>query len=108
MDQGSERKESPHECAGKYHCEGCFIAEVDNRRVRMITTTRYARSAWVGNLIVVPERRRQGIGETLMAHAIDLLKRCGIPMTERPRLRCSEVDDARRASSMSPRPASEH
>ena len=53
MDQGSERKESPHECAGKYHCEGCFIAEVDNRRVRMITTTRYARSAWVGMVIGV-------------------------------------------------------
>lgn len=58
--------------------EGCFIAEVDNRRVGMITTTRYARSAWIGNLIVVPERRRQGIGETLMAHAINQLKRCGM------------------------------
>ena len=58
--------------------DGCFIAEVENRRVAMITTTCYARSAWVGNLIVTPECRRQGIGEALMTHAMNQLWRQSI------------------------------
>lgn len=58
--------------------EGCFIAEVEGRRVGMVTTTSYAQSGWVGNLIVLPEHRRRGIGERLMRHAIAHLERCGI------------------------------
>lgn len=58
--------------------EGCFVAEVDGRRVGMITSTCYAQSAWIGNLIVMPSHRRQGIGERLMRHAIDRLEAGGI------------------------------
>ena len=58
--------------------EGCFIAEIDGQRAGMITTTRYVRSAWMGNLIVAPHYRRQRIGERLMEHAIGRLEAHGI------------------------------
>ena len=50
--------------------DGCFVAELDGRRAGMVTTTRYPRSGWIGNLIVPPECRRQGVGERLMRHAL--------------------------------------
>lgn len=61
--------------------EGCFIAEADGWRAGMITTVRYARSAWVGNLIVEPDCRRQGIGKRLMTHAINRLEARGVRTT---------------------------
>jgi len=57
---------------------GCFIAEIDGRRAAMITTTRYAQSAWVGNLIVTPEHRRRGLGERMMKHALAKLEESGV------------------------------
>jgi ribosomal protein S18 acetylase RimI-like enzyme len=50
--------------------EGCFIAEAGGQPIGLVTTTRYVRGAWIGNLIVLPERRRQGIGQRLMTHAL--------------------------------------
>lgn len=58
--------------------DGCFIAEIDGERAGMITSTCYAESAWLGNLIVEPGARRRGIGERLMVHAIDTLTRLGV------------------------------
>ncbi|MDY7110467.1 MAG: GNAT family N-acetyltransferase [Planctomycetota bacterium] len=58
--------------------EGCFIAERDGDRVAMITSTRYADLAFIGNLIVEPSSRRQGIGEMLMRRAMDCLWEQGI------------------------------
>ncbi len=58
--------------------EGCFIAEAEGRRVGMITTTRYARSAWIGNLIVTPDDRRRGVGAAMMRHAMGVLEARGI------------------------------
>ncbi len=58
--------------------DGCFIAEVNGRRAGMITTMRYARSAWLGNLIVHPDYRRRGLGERLMVHAMTLLDGHGV------------------------------
>jgi ribosomal protein S18 acetylase RimI-like enzyme len=55
--------------------DGCFIAEADGQRVGLITTTCYVRTGWIGNLIVAPERRRRGIGERLMRHALGYLAR---------------------------------
>lgn len=55
--------------------DGCFVAEQDDRAVGLVTTTAYARSAWVGHLIVRPEHRRQGVGERLMRCALDHLAR---------------------------------
>jgi GNAT superfamily N-acetyltransferase len=58
--------------------DGCFIAEIDGRPAGMITTTRYAESAWVGNLIVARNHRRKGVGAELMSHAMTWLKRNGV------------------------------
>ena len=58
--------------------EGCFIAEADGRRVGMVTTVRYGRTGWIGHLIVPPEYRRQGIGESLMTRAMTHLWDQGI------------------------------
>ncbi len=58
--------------------DGCFIAEFDGERVGMVTTTRYQQSAWVGNLIVTPSFRRQGIGRDLMRYALDHLDAGGV------------------------------
>ena len=44
----------------------------------MVTTTRYRRTGWIGNLIVPPERRGLGIGSRLMEHAIRHLEHAGI------------------------------
>jgi ribosomal protein S18 acetylase RimI-like enzyme len=58
--------------------QGCFIAELDGEPAGLITSTRYERSAWLGNLIVAPEARRRGVGERLMKHAIRGLQESGI------------------------------
>ncbi len=57
---------------------GCLIAEVDGKRAGMITTVCHERSAWIGNLIVVPDYRRRGLGERLMLHAMDRLEARGV------------------------------
>jgi ribosomal protein S18 acetylase RimI-like enzyme len=57
--------------------EGCHLVEVDGRRAGMITTSRYPGSAWLGNLIVAPFFRRQGVGEELMRHALERLEAGG-------------------------------
>jgi GNAT superfamily N-acetyltransferase len=57
---------------------GCFVAEVDGRVAGMITSTRYRSSAFVGNLIVEPEHRRQGIGQMMMCHAMQRVRDAGI------------------------------
>jgi ribosomal protein S18 acetylase RimI-like enzyme len=58
--------------------DGCFFAEADGRRVGMITTTAYEQSGWLGNLIVVPEYRRHGVGRRLMEHAMGRLDARGL------------------------------
>jgi predicted N-acetyltransferase YhbS len=58
--------------------EGCFIAEVDGERAGLVTTTRYRRTGWIGNLIVPPERRGSGTGSRLMEHAIRHLESAGV------------------------------
>ena len=62
----------------KHDPDGCFIAEAGAQRVGMVTTTRYGCTAWIGNLIVPAECRRQGIGRRLMSHAMAHLSRLGV------------------------------
>lgn len=58
--------------------DGCFITEIDGQPAGMVTTTRYRRTGWIGNLIVPPERRGLGIGSRLMEHAVRHLEHGGI------------------------------
>jgi len=58
--------------------DGCFIAEQDGRPVGMVTSTRYLATGWIGNLVVLPECRRQGLGTKLMTRAFEHLKESGI------------------------------
>ncbi|MCO6436272.1 MAG: GNAT family N-acetyltransferase [Phycisphaerae bacterium] len=51
--------------------QGAFIAEADRRAVGMITTLRHDETAWIGNLIVVPEYRGRGVGAMLMERAME-------------------------------------
>jgi len=58
--------------------DGCFIAEMAGEPVAMVTTTRFKHTAWIGDLIVVPDHRRRGLGERMMNHAIRHIERLGI------------------------------
>ncbi|MHB8655611.1 MAG: GNAT family N-acetyltransferase [Terriglobia bacterium] len=51
--------------------KGCFIAEMDGRRVGTVTTIIYEeRFAWVGMVLVDPQFRGRGIGKALLEGAI--------------------------------------
>ena len=56
----------------------CLVGEVDGQRAALITAMRYARSAWIGNLIVSPEYRRRGLGLSMMEHVIQRVETSGI------------------------------
>jgi ribosomal protein S18 acetylase RimI-like enzyme len=61
---------------------GCFVAWKGDRRVGMITTTSYDDYAFLGCLIVPEEQRGQGIGESLMKHAVNYLQNRGVKTIE--------------------------
>ncbi len=59
--------------------EGCFIAELDDKPVGTVTCTTYGeRFAWVGMVMVHPEKRRKGIGTALINKAISYLQERGV------------------------------
>jgi ribosomal protein S18 acetylase RimI-like enzyme len=66
--------------------KGCFIAvSEDGEDVGTVTTTTYGtKLAWIGMVLVPPERRRQGIGTALLKKAISYL--------EEKRLECIGLD----------------
>ncbi|MDD5309236.1 MAG: GNAT family N-acetyltransferase [Deltaproteobacteria bacterium] len=57
--------------------EGCFAATSGGRTVARLTSTRYARTGWIGNLIVDPGHRRRGLGTRLFVHALHRLEALG-------------------------------
>ncbi len=57
---------------------GSLIAEVDSAPVGLITAIRYARTAWIGNLLVSPDCRRHGIGTRLMCWVLGQITAAGI------------------------------
>ncbi|MCP4590125.1 MAG: GNAT family N-acetyltransferase [bacterium] len=61
-----------------HDADGCFIAEVNGERAGMVTTTSYAGSGWIGNLIVAPSHRQRGLGERLMVEAMSYLSGNGL------------------------------
>jgi ribosomal protein S18 acetylase RimI-like enzyme len=57
---------------------GCFVAAKGHETLARLTSTRYARTGWIGNLIVEPEHRRHGLGTRLFAHALGRLEALGV------------------------------
>jgi len=57
---------------------GCFVARIGDEPIGMVTTTRYTTSAWVGYLMVSPQRGRLGLGTKLLEHALDHLDMLGV------------------------------
>jgi predicted N-acetyltransferase YhbS len=54
--------------------EGCFLASNGGQVVGTVTITCYGRAlAWIGMMLVHPDRRRQGVGTRLMTTALDYL-----------------------------------
>jgi len=71
--------ETPAEIEGLFLHDpsGCLIAEADGKRMGICIATNYGESAFVGELIVIKEMRRLGIGRRLIEHAIRYLSNRG-------------------------------
>jgi ribosomal protein S18 acetylase RimI-like enzyme len=55
--------------------QGCFVAEFNGFPAGTATTIRYENKiAWIGMVLVDPERRRHGIGRGLLLHCIEHLR----------------------------------
>jgi GNAT superfamily N-acetyltransferase len=55
--------------------DGCFVAVEDARVVGTVTAITYGDAlAWIGMMLVHPERQKRGIGSALMRHAIRYLE----------------------------------
>jgi GNAT superfamily N-acetyltransferase len=58
---------------------GCFCATIDGEVVGTTTTTTYGSElAWIGMVLVDPNRRKLGIGTRLMCAAVDYLSGLGV------------------------------
>jgi len=57
--------------------EGCLVSLDNGRPAGFITAMRYTKSAWIGNLLVLPEYRRLGMGRALMQQVLDHLDSAG-------------------------------
>jgi len=62
----------------RFEPDGCFMAEVDGKRVGHVFSVCYGQVGWIGLLIVNPESRGRGIGAALMQRAIDYLRERGV------------------------------
>jgi len=61
-----------------YNPSGCFVAEVDGKRVGHVFSVNYGKLGWVGLLIVRAEFRGKGVGTLLMKEAIKHLLTGGV------------------------------
>jgi predicted N-acetyltransferase YhbS len=58
---------------------GCFCATIDDEVVGTTTTTTYGHElAWIGMVLVAPQRRQHGIGTKLMHVAIEYLSKARV------------------------------
>lgn len=57
---------------------GCFLAEWDGVPAATTTTCRFAEIAWVAMVLVDEAARNRGVGQAIMAHAVDHLESSGI------------------------------
>jgi len=60
-----------------YEPGGCFLATRDGADVGMVNSTRYGSVGWIGNLVVHPGQRGEGIGAALMRRAMEHLTDSG-------------------------------
>jgi len=58
--------------------QGCFVWRAGGEALGYLTSVRYGRSGWIGNLLVRPEARRHGIGRGLMERAVSALLGSGV------------------------------
>ncbi|MBN2030001.1 GNAT family N-acetyltransferase [bacterium] len=58
----------------QYDAEGCFIAEEDHQAIGLCVGTHYGNWGFLGELIVIKEKRGLGIGRSLLNHTIVYLK----------------------------------
>lgn len=55
--------------------DGCFVAELDSYPVGTTTTCIFENVAWIAMVLVDEQSRGQGVGKTLLKHALDYLER---------------------------------
>ena len=58
--------------------QGCFVCREKGTALGYITSVKYGKSGWIGNLLVHPDARRRGIGRWLMESAVAGLLRSGV------------------------------
>jgi len=56
---------------------GCLACRDNGRAVGFVTSVKYDRSGWIGNLIVHPEWRGRGVGSALLLRALAALDEAG-------------------------------
>jgi GNAT superfamily N-acetyltransferase len=72
---GWNQTENDWRCLLELEPHGCFAAELNGELVGTTTTTTYEEElAWIGMVLVQPERRRQGIATRLLTTALEYLK----------------------------------
>jgi GNAT superfamily N-acetyltransferase len=56
---------------------GCFVLREGDMPVAFVTSIKYDKSGWIGNLIVKESLRGRGLGTALMKKALDALRSAG-------------------------------
>jgi GNAT superfamily N-acetyltransferase len=56
---------------------GCFVLREGDMPVAFVTSIKYDKSGWIGNLIVRKTLRGRGVGTALMKMALDALRKAG-------------------------------
>jgi ribosomal protein S18 acetylase RimI-like enzyme len=58
--------------------QGCLVWQESGAVLGYLTSIRYGKSGWIGNLLVHPGARRQGVGRGLMERAVAALLKSGV------------------------------
>src|SRR5262249_8452375 len=54
--------------------DGCFVAELDGEPVGTVTTCMFGPVAWIGMMLVEPDKRGRGLGRAVMVRALEFLE----------------------------------